>query len=153
MQPARSWDKNRVALLSCFFLILAISVGGGSIISSSATTTTYPMQSSIDYSFVWGTSVTNSHWDMSVAAFSSNTSIIPSHVAVSYWVTYNGTVYYNHGCSLNYATGQTYASCSFTVPFKGWGDYWFYATFKDNSGKIVAQSLVDPLSEPEWAHK
>ena len=83
------------------------------------------------------------YFQMTVSAWASNSAVIPSYIAVDYHVTVNGTVYYNHGCSLNYHGGQLSQSCSFTVPFKGNGDYWFYATFKDNHGSVVAQAIND----------
>ena len=142
------------ASTSCFSLFgllgLLILLSAMGSTHSFAATTTYPMQSGIQYSFIQGTQATNSYFDMTVSAWASSSSVIPSHVAVNYWVTVNGTIYYNHGCSLNYNPGQLSNSCSFTVPFKGNGDYWFYATFQDNSGKVVAQAIVDPLIEPEW---
>lgn len=108
------------------------------------------MQSTVVWSFVQGTQATNSYFDMTLTAWAPNAAVIPNHVAVNYWVTVNGSTYYNHGCSLNYNTGVLSQSCAFTVPFKGNGEYMFYATFTNNAGGVVAQAIVDPLIEPEW---
>jgi hypothetical protein len=143
----RGHSARKIILLSLIFLSLSFVFA--SPIREYASTN-YTMQSSIQYFFVQGSQPTNSYYQMTVTAWASNPAVIPSHVAVNYWLTYDGNVYYNHGCSLNYSPGQHSNSCTFTVPFKGNGEYTFYATFKDNSGNIVAQSIVDPMIEPEW---
>jgi hypothetical protein len=136
-------STKRFLFTGAFVVLVVLSLGLGSVVS--VADQTYPLQSSVAWSLVWVTTPSNSHFDMTVAAFASNASVIPNHVAVSYWLTYDGSKYYNHGCSLNYANGRTYDSCSFTVPFKGDGEYVFYATFKDNKGNVVSQSIVDPF--------
>ena len=143
----RIYSARKIALLSLVFLSLSFVLASP---LREYASTSYPMQSSIQYSFVQGTQATNSYYEVTVTAWASSSSAIPNHVAINFWITYNGSVYYNHGCSLNYNPGQLSNSCSFTAPFQQSGDYCFYATFTDNSNNVVAQAIVDPHIEPEW---
>ncbi len=139
-----------VSLLTVVVISSLLAAVRSPIVASADTVSNYPMQSSISWSFVQGTSPANSYFQIQVAAWGTNSSLIPSHLSVSFWITYNGIIYYNHSCSLNYSPGQTYSSCSFTAPFIDNGEYVFSATFTNNAGHQVAQSTVDPRIDPDW---
>lgn len=142
----------RMALILSLILvsIFALGVFSSRAASAESTVSNYPMQSSLQWTFVQGTTPANSYFEITVAAFGSNPSLIPSQVYVSFWITYNGMLYYNHACLLNYNSGQTSASCSFNAPFIGNGDYTFYATFFNSAGHVVAQNITDPRIDPDW---
>ena len=141
----------KIALILSLMLVSICALGASRTPSSSAASSaTSPMQGSISWSFFQGTSPTNSYFIFTVSAGSAEASLIPNHVSVSFSISYNGTVYYTHGCSLNYLPLQTSASCSFIAPFHTNGEYVFSATFTDNCGKIVAQSTTDPRIDPDW---
>ena len=112
-----------------------------------------PLSSSLTWNFVQGTNAGNSYFTMEVTVYGNSP---PSHVALTYSLYYmpEGATTFkdvqNHGASLNYGNGVTSQSVSFTIPFKGPGTYIYVANFKDNSGKMVAQSIVDPKIEPLW---
>lgn len=146
-QHSKALMVSLLALIAISSLLAAVR---SPIVASADTVSNYPMQSSISWSFVQGTSPTNSYFQIQVAASGTNSSLTPSHLSVSFWITYNGITYYIHGCSLNYSPGQTYSSCSFTAPFIGDGEYVFSATFTNNAGHQVAQSTVDPRIDPDW---
>lgn len=142
----------KIMLMLSLILVSISALGAIRTPSASAASSlsTYPMQGSIVWSFYQGTSPSNSYFEFTVGASGANAAFIPSHISVSFSISYNGTVYYNHGCSLNYLPLQTSASCSFTAPFHGDGEYAFSATFTNNAGNIVAQNTTDPRIDPDW---
>jgi hypothetical protein len=113
-----------------------------------------PLQSSLTWNFVQGTNAGNSYFNMELTVWGDNA---PNHVALTYSLYYiptgsnaNWTDVQNHGASLNYGNGVTSQSVSFTIPFKGSGEYLFVSTFENNAGQLVAQTIVDPKIEPEY---
>jgi hypothetical protein len=119
-----------------------------------ASAATLPLQSGLAWNFVQGTNAGNSYFNMQVAVWGKDP---PSHVALNMGLYYipsglnqNWTVVWNHGASFNYNAGATNQSVSFTIPFKGAGEYLFVANFQNNAGQPVAQSIVDPKIEPEF---
>jgi hypothetical protein len=114
----------------------------------------YPMQSSLSWNFVQTQDEGSSYFNMALSLWGKNP---PSHVALTYSLYFipmgsnaNWTDVQNHGASLNYGNGVNNQTVSFTIPFKGPGEYLFVSTFKDNSGNLVSQSIVDPKIEPMW---
>jgi hypothetical protein len=114
----------------------------------------YPLQSSLSWNFVQSHDAGSSYFNMNLTLTGNNA---PQHVALTYSLYYipqgsnaNWTDVQNHGASLNFNTRQTSQSVSFTIPYKGAGEYLFVSTFENNAGQLVSQSIVDPKIEPEF---
>jgi hypothetical protein len=141
-------NKKVLLTIVAIFAFLSLSA------IPAARAASYPLQSSVSWNFVQGTNAGNSYFNMQVTVSGTNA---PSHVAMNMGLFFipldanaNWTNVWNHGASLNYNTGVTSQSVSFTIPFKGAGEYLFVANFQNNAGQMVAQSIVDPKIEPEF---
>jgi len=53
------------------------------------------------------------------------------------------------GCTVD-PQGKLISSCSFNVPFQGWGDYLLIGSVYGTNGTLLAQTGIDPMIEPEW---
>ncbi len=113
----------------------------------------YPVQATVSYVFVQTSDVTSSYLKITFGGIVLNPALAPSEVVVSYSIAVNGVLYYSNGCVIYHLTWLTYTPCSVTVPYHASASYLLTATYKNHSGQLVADLIIDPLAEPEWNYK
>lgn len=118
--------------------------------SSALTLSSSGVENVVTYNILQAISPTPSYITVNEAAISLLPKSLPSSLELVLSSSYNGssptTVF---GCTVN-PQASLITSCSFNVPFQGWGDYLLIGSVYGSNGTLLAQTGIDPLIEPEW---
>ena len=74
---------------------------------------------------------------------------LPQNLKLSLAASYNGGAPFDFA-SCVVTQSSLIASCSFTIPWQGWGRYVLIGSIFSSSGGLLAQTSVDPRIEPAW---
>jgi hypothetical protein len=118
--------------------------------SSAYTASTSQVHNLLLYNLLYLVSPTPSYVQVNQIAFTLPPGTLPQSLTLVLASSYNGgsaqTVY---SCTIA-TNGQITTSCSFNVPFQGWGDYLLIGSVYGSNGVLLAQTGIDPHIEPEW---
>jgi hypothetical protein len=123
----------------------------------------HQVQSSVNATFVKGTSPSNSYFTVNVAVTNASPSDGRGHSSdanngnsnhgnslyVGITESLNGQSVGAGSCEISYHGDQS-ATCTTSLTFAGGGTYDFFATVYGHDGQVLSVSSYDPLVEPEW---
>jgi hypothetical protein len=147
-QPPRS--LARVAIIALVMAVVAMPLAVRS--SSALTLSTSDVSNVVTYNILDLLSPTPSYITVNETAFTTLLlHPLPQNTKLVLSSSYDGgspsTVL---GCTIVNPTNAPIGTCSFQVPFKGWGDYLLIGSVYGSNGTLLAQTGIDPLIEPEW---
>jgi len=118
--------------------------------SSALSLSTSGLENVLTYNILSAVSPTPSYITVDETVINLLGSPLPSQLTLGLSSSYNGgTPSTVLGCTVD-PQGKLISSCSFQVPFKGWGDYLLIGSVYGSNGTLLAQTGIDPLIEPEW---
>lgn len=145
---ARKWQKITPIIALVISVLVMPSLVRTS--SSAMTLSTSGVENVVTYNLINLVSPTPSYITVNETAFTLLGGPLPQNLQLVLSSSYNGgapnTVV---GCTVSTA-GSSLSTCSFQVPFKGWGDYLLIGSVYGSNGTLLAQTGIDPLIEPEW---
>jgi hypothetical protein len=129
-------------------LLLVLSVFAVPVLartsSSAYTVSTSQVHNVLLYNLLYLVSPTPSYVQVNEIAFTLPPADLPQNVRLVIASSYDGgspsTIL---GCSVA-TNGGTTTSCSFNVPFQGWGDYLIVGSVYGTNGALLAQTGIDP---------
>lgn len=146
------FGKNKLKTASIILLVLSVlALPAVAKTTSSATTiSTGGIKNTLIYNVVGLLSPDPSYITVNEAALNLLGKPLPSQLTLTLAASYNGgTPDPLLTCTVkNYL--NSLSTCSFQIPFKGWGDYLLIGGVYGSNGTLLAQTGIDPVIEPEW---
>jgi hypothetical protein len=151
MKPLLQSRQWRKVLPITILLISVIALPAFVRTSSSAlTVSSSSLETVVTYNLLSVLSPTPSYITVDQTALTLLGGNLPQNLQLVLSSSYNGgTPSTVLGCSIN-PHDTPIASCSFKIPFKGWGDYLLIGSVYSTNGTLLTQAGIDPLIEPEW---
>lgn len=118
--------------------------------SSAYTVSSSILANTVAYNLVDILSPTPSYITVNDVVLALHGGSLPQTINLGLTYSYNGSsVTTVTGCTIN-THGLSLTSCSFKVPWKGWGDYMLIGSVYGSNGTLLAATGIDPHIEPEW---